>query len=256
LIQLPDSGHAVGNALCQVTEKIHQLDAIAAPWLAGPTWAAELPCCNDRRMHMGAQQVLRWLAAAAAGMIAGRWLLRRGAAHAHSSGLADMLNTDVSALAGPIRAHALEADVNPILLAAILHNESYKPHSPLLERAWQKLHRDSALGVANMHRAAYEQTRRGRPFAERPWKDLAHDADLAVRAAAWHLRDLATHLPDSREATYTSDELLAMGYVAGARNMLKFARGASPGPQARAYVDRLREYWPQARGVVDAPASR
>jgi hypothetical protein len=45
-----------------------------------------------------------------------------------------------------------------------------------------------------------------------------------VCAAAWHLRDLATHLPDSQEAVYTFDEMLAMGYVAGASNMLRFAR--------------------------------
>ena len=205
---------------------------------------------------MGAQRVLRWLVAATAGLVAGGWLLRRAAAHAHTAGLAKMLNTDLSRLAGPIRTHACEAGVNPVLLAAILHNESYKPHSPLLERAWQKLHRDSALGVANMHRAAYERTRRGRPFAERRWQDLAHDADLAVRAAAWHLRDLGEHLPEHRTAQYSHDELLAMGYVAGARNMLKFARGASPGPQARAYVERLREYWPQAHKAVEPHTSR
>jgi hypothetical protein len=36
----------------------------------------------------------------------------------------------------------------------------------------------------------------------------------------------------------------AMGYVAGARNVLTFVRGTSPGPPARAYVERFREYWP------------
>ena len=205
---------------------------------------------------MAALRVLRWLVVATAGLIAGGWLLRRGAAHAHTVGLAKVLNTDLSRLAGPIRAYAGEAEVNPVLLAAILHNESYKPHSPLLERAWQKLHRDSALGVANMHRAAYERTRRGRPFAERRWHDLAHDADLAVRAAAWHLRDLAEHLPAHGTAPYSHDGLLALGYVAGARNMLKFARGASPGPQAGAYVERLREYWPQARELVEPHIGR
>jgi hypothetical protein len=102
-----------------------------------------------------------------------------------------------------------------------------------------------------MHRLAYARTRRGRPFAGRPWQDLAHDVDLAVCAAAWHLRDLATQLPEPRVSTFTDDQLLAMGYVSGARNMHRFARGRRPGPQAQAYVDRLREHWSRACVAVD-----
>ncbi|MFL6122199.1 transglycosylase SLT domain-containing protein [Actinophytocola sp.] len=168
--------------------------------------------------------------------------------------MAKVVNTDVSRLAGPVREHAGAAGVNPVLLMAILANESYKPHIPLLERAWQKLHRDSALGVANMHRGAYERTRRGRSFARRSWKELAHDESLAVEAAAWHLHDLAARLP-GRASGFTDDELLAMGYNAGARNMLRFARGTRPGAQAQAYLDRLREHWAQARDAVGTSSS-
>jgi hypothetical protein len=179
------------------------------------------------------------------------WLVRRGAAHAHTAGVAGVApGTDPARLAEEVRAHADAAGVNPVLLMAILYNESYKPHIPVLERAWQKLHRDSAFGVANMHRGAYERTRHGRPFAGRSWKELPHDAGLAVEAAAWHLHDLATRLPGDRASTFTDDELLAMGYNAGARNMVRFAQGTGPGPQARAYVDRLREHWARAEAAL------
>jgi soluble lytic murein transglycosylase-like protein len=190
-----------------------------------------------------------------AAVVMGGWLVRRGAAHAHTSGVAGLTpqGRDPARLAASVRTHADAAGVSPVLVMAILYNESYKPHVPLLERAWQRLHRDSSFGVANMHRRTYEHTRPGRPFAERAWKELAHDADLAIQAAAWHLRDLAEQLPQSRAdapADFTAHELLAMGYNAGARNMARFAGGRQPGPQARAYVDRLRDHWPQAEQAL------
>jgi hypothetical protein len=141
---------------------------------------------------------------------------------------------DPARLAPEVRTHADAADVNPVLLMAILYNESYKPHIPLLERAWQALHRDSSFGVANMHRRTYEHVRSDRPFAARAWKELPADADLAIQAAAWHLHDLRSTLPDHTGSSFTTDELLATGYNAGARNMLRFADGREPGPQARA----------------------
>jgi hypothetical protein len=203
---------------------------------------------------VGQQRAARWLALVAGLVALSGWLVRRGAAHAHTAGVAGMVSTDVSGFAAEVRTHAGAAGVNPVLLMAILHNESYKPHIPLLERAWQKLHRDSAFGVANMHRITYERTRRGRSFAHRSWKELPHDTDLAVQAAAWHLHDLATRLPAHRANTFTEDELLAMGYNAGTRNMLRFARGIQPGRQARGYLDRLREHWAPAREALGAEA--
>jgi hypothetical protein len=193
---------------------------------------------------------VRWSLVVVAVVTVSGWLMRRGAAHAHTAGVTRVVSADVSGLAAEVRTHADAAGVNPVVLMAILYNESYKPHIPLLERAWQKLHRDSAFGVANMHRGTYERTRRGRPFAERSWKELPHDTDLAIQAAAWHLHDLATRLPTDRTNTFTQDELLAMGYNAGTRNMLRFARGTTPGPQAQAYLDRLREHWTPARDAL------
>jgi hypothetical protein len=191
-----------------------------------------------------------------AALVAG-WLVRRLAAHAHSTGLAGMTpqatSHDPERLAPAVRAHAEAAEVNPVLLMAILYNESYKPHGPLLERAWQLLHRDSAFGVANMHRLAYERTRRGRPFAGRTWSELPGDPDLAVQAAAWHLHDLLAQLPRLTTDTFTADELVAMGYNAGVRNMSRFAKGTPPGPRAQAYLDQLREHWPRAEAALEAP---
>lgn len=196
--------------------------------------------------HRHAGRLLGALSAVAVG----GWLVRWGAARAHTAGIAGMtrqtMSRDPARLAPEVRTHAGAAGVNPVLLMAILYNESYKPHIPLLERAWQTFRRDSSFGVANMHRRTYEHTRAGRPFAERAWRDLPDDPELAVQAAAWHLHDLRARLPRTPRGAFTADELLAMGYNAGERNMLRFADGRQPGPRARAYVDRLREHWHQA----------
>ncbi|GAA2247623.1 MULTISPECIES: transglycosylase SLT domain-containing protein [Kitasatospora] len=145
-----------------------------------------------------------------------------------------------------VRASAARAGVNPQLLMAILYNESYKPHDPALERAWQRLKPDSAFGIANMHRAAFDDTKQGRDFAGRSWEELPDHPDLAVEAAAWYLHDLAEQLPSHWSASYTKDELLAFGYNAGAGNMLAFARGTTPGSLAQSYLDRLRGNWAKA----------
>jgi hypothetical protein len=204
----------------------------------------------------------RWLLGTVSAVALSGWLVRRGAARAHTVGAAGVIpqatSRDPDRLAPEVRAHADATGVNPVLLMAILYNESYKPHVPLLERAWQKLHRDSAFGVTNMHRGAYEHARRGRPFAGRAWKELPRDPGLAIQAAAWHLHDLAARLPHrpagspapSPASPLTTDELLALGYNAGARNMLRFASGTRPGPQAQAYLDRLREHWSQAEETL------
>jgi soluble lytic murein transglycosylase-like protein len=149
-----------------------------------------------------------------------------------------------------VRAHAEAAGVGPQLLMAILYNESYKPHDPALERAWQKIDPDAAFGVANMHKAAFDEAKQGRDFATRDWQELPDDPDLAIAAAAWHLHDLAAQLPRSVTGTYTRDELLALGYNAGASSMLAFANDARPGELAQSYLDRLRTNWPQAEEAV------
>ncbi|KDN88034.1 hypothetical protein KCH_01110 [Kitasatospora cheerisanensis KCTC 2395] len=149
-----------------------------------------------------------------------------------------------------VRKYAAEAGVDPQLLMAILFNESYKPHGPDVERAWQKMKPEASFGVANMHRAAYEECRRGRPFADRPWEDLPDDPALAVRAAAWHLHDLGAQLPAKWSGSYNKNELMALGYNTGAGNMLAFARGANPGPEARSYLDRLHDNWTKSADAL------
>ncbi|KAA2261544.1 transglycosylase SLT domain-containing protein [Solihabitans fulvus] len=148
--------------------------------------------------------------------------------------------------ADQVATHAASAGVDPQLLMAILYNESYKPHDPAFERAWQKSKPDSAFGIANMHKAAFDEAKRGRPFAGRDWQELPDDPNLAVQAAAWHLHDLAAQLPGTWPASYTKDEMLAFGYNAGAGNMILFAQGTKPGTQAQSYVDTLRSNWDKA----------
>lgn len=140
--------------------------------------------------------------------------------------------------------------MNPTLLMAILYNESDKPHDPATERAWQKLKPDAAFGIANMHKAAFEDTRKGRDFANREWQELPDDPTLAIDAAAWFLHDLAAQLPARTTGPYTRDELLGLGYDAGAGSMKAFARGEKPGSVAQNYLDRLRANMPTAEQAM------
>ncbi|MEV6236723.1 lytic transglycosylase domain-containing protein [Lentzea sp. NPDC051838] len=149
-----------------------------------------------------------------------------------------------------VRTHAEAASVSPRLLMAILYNESYKPHDPALERAWQKIDPDASFGVANMHKATFDEAKQGRDFADRDWQELPDDPGLAVAAAAWHLHDLDALLPQSWTDAYSRDELLALGYNAGASSMLAFANNTRPGKLAQAYLDRLRTNWPLAEDAI------
>ena len=160
------------------------------------------------------------------------------------------MNQDPAEFADSVVEHAGAAEINPVLLMAVLYNESYKPHDPELERAWQKIDPDAAFGVANMHRAAFDDTKQGRPFADRQWEELPDDPDLAIQAAAWYLHDLAARLPVHERPPFTHDDLLALGYNAGPGAMREVANGSAPGTQAQSYVDRLRGNWAKAQDAV------
>ncbi len=69
-------------------------------------------------------------------------------------------NYDPAHFAVQVRKSAKKAAVNPQLLMAILYNEDYKPHNPELERSWQRIKPDASFGIANMHRAAFNETKR------------------------------------------------------------------------------------------------
>jgi transglycosylase-like protein with SLT domain len=157
-------------------------------------------------------------------------------------------NYDPAQFAVQVRKSAGRADVSAQLLMAILYNEDYKPHDPSLERSWQRIKDDSAFGIANMHRAAFDETKRGR-FGKRQWEELPDHPELAIEAAAWHLHDLAGRL-GSRRGKYSKDELLAMGYNSGAGNMRAFATGSKPGAQVQSYLDNLHDNWDKAAKAV------
>jgi soluble lytic murein transglycosylase-like protein len=150
---------------------------------------------------------------------------------------------DPAHFATDVRRYAKSAGINPQLLMAILYAESYKPHDPKFERQWAAVDSDPAFGIANMHKPAFDETKRGRDFAKRKWEELPDNPALAIEAAAWHLHDLAKRLPSKRADLYTKDELLALGYNAGGGNMRIFARGRKAGPQAQSYLDRIQKYW-------------
>ncbi|MFI2200224.1 lytic transglycosylase domain-containing protein [Streptomyces sp. NPDC020192] len=157
---------------------------------------------------------------------------------------------DPARYAAQVRARARQTGVSAQLLMAILYNEAYKPHDAAFERAWQKYKPDAAFGIADMHRATFDEVKQGRDFAGRSWGELPDDRDLAIEAEAWYLHDLAAQLPARRPASYATNDLLALGYNTGAGNMLAFARGATPGSQARSYLDRLHANWTKAGEAV------
>ncbi len=161
-------------------------------------------------------------------------------------------NADPAKYAPQVKLHAREAGVDAQLLMAILYNEDYKPHDPAFERAWQKRDPNAAFGIANMHQAAFEDTRRGRDFANRQWNELPDDPDLAIEAAAWYLHDLAATLPAHRPAGYTRDDLLAMGYNAGPTTMVSIANGAKPAADVASYVQTLHDNWSKAAKALRA----
>ncbi len=150
---------------------------------------------------------------------------------------------------------AREAGVSPLLVMTVLHNEAYKPHHPLLERLWQWWKPGASFGVANMHRATFERVRRTHGLSGR-WQDLRDDPAFAIRTAALHLKDLDRSLPGQHVRRYARDELLALGYNTGERNMRAFARGVPPGPMARSYLRRFRaNLEPAARALADGARS-
>jgi Transglycosylase SLT domain len=148
-----------------------------------------------------------------------------------------------------VRTHAKAAAISPVLLMAILYNESYKPHDPDLERAWQKLDPNAAFGVANMHEAAFDDVKQGRPFADRQWTELPDDPDLAIQAAAWYLHDLGAGLAGGTGGHKRTD-LLAIGYNAGPGHMAAVATGTEPNAGATDYLAKLHENWSRARQAL------
>jgi soluble lytic murein transglycosylase-like protein len=157
---------------------------------------------------------------------------------------------DPADFAAPVERYAGQAGIDPQLLMAILYNESYKPHDPSFERAWQKLNPGAAFGIANMHQATFDEVKQGRSFAGSSWEQLPDDPDLAIESAAWYLHDLATDLPAHWPGDYTKDELLALGYNTGPSNMMAFARGVQMGAQAQTYLDTLRQNWAKSGKAV------
>ncbi|MEV0651082.1 transglycosylase SLT domain-containing protein [Phytomonospora sp. NPDC050363] len=158
---------------------------------------------------------------------------------------------DPADYAAEVREHAAEADVNPVLLMAILYNESYKPHDPEAERAWQLLDPDASFGIANMHKAAFDDTKRGRDFEGRQWEELPDDRELAVQAAAWYLHDLAGQLPEDAAGEYSGDQLLAAGYNAGPGSMAAYAGGAEPSASVAAYMAKIEANWEKSEKAIE-----
>jgi hypothetical protein len=161
-------------------------------------------------------------------------------------------NPDPARYAAQVRTYAAAAGVDPVLLMAILYNEDYKPHDPGFERAWLRINPDAALGIANMHQAAFDDTKQSRDFATRGWQELPDDPALAVEAAAWYLHDLAARLPSRNASHYTTTDLLAIGYNAGPSTMTDVAHGVHLSDEVQSYLDTLHTNWARATTALAA----
>jgi hypothetical protein len=159
-------------------------------------------------------------------------------------------NPDPGRYAPQVRTYAAAASIDPVLLMAILYNEDYKPHDAAFERAWQQMNPDAAFGIANMHQAAFDDTKRGRAFAGRDWHELPDDPALAIEAAAWYLHDLAGRLPTRNTSRYSTTDLLAIGYNAGPTAMVDIAHGAHVSDQVQSYLDTLHNNWAKATAAL------
>jgi hypothetical protein len=167
------------------------------------------------------------------------------------SSLAELTaNPDPAEYAPQVRTYAAAAAIDPQLLMAILYNENYKPHDPALQRAWLSINPDASLGIANMHRAAFDDTKRGRDFAGRSWEELPDDPALAVEAAAWYLHDLAGDIPDGYRGPYTDTDLLAIGYNAGPSTLTAAVNGSHLTASVQAYLDELHTNWATAEKAL------
>jgi hypothetical protein len=159
-------------------------------------------------------------------------------------------NPDPARYAAQVRTYAAAAGTDPVLLMAILYNEDYKPHDAAFERTWQQMNPDAAFGIANMHQAAFDDTKQGRDFAGRDWHELPDDPALAIEAAAWYLHDLARRLPAHNTSRYTTTDLLAIGYNAGPTTMADVARGAHLSAEVQSYLDTLHKNWAKATAAL------
>jgi hypothetical protein len=149
-----------------------------------------------------------------------------------------------------VRTYAAAAGIDPRLLMAILYNENYKPHDPAMQRAWLSLNPDASLGIANMYKAAFDDTKRGRDFAGRSWEELPDDPALAVEAAAWYLHDLASYIPVGYSGPYLDTDLLAIGYNAGPSTLTAAVNGSHLTASVEDYVNELHANWTTAEKAL------
>ena len=163
---------------------------------------------------------------------------------------------DALTCSGPVKyidtvvTDAAQAQVDPRLLLAILYNESgchfrHIPHSVACEDF--RSHLNGALGIANMHPAAFAQAQaqsQAGTALTGTWQDLANNPGLDIQAEAWYIAYLDQQLPSTWPSAYGENELLAMMYNGGATNLLPVVQGTEdPGPVAQGYLDDVQGNW-------------
>ncbi|MBG6137823.1 RHS repeat domain-containing protein [Longispora fulva] len=164
--------------------------------------------------------------------------------------------------ADSILAAAAEAGIDPLLLFAILLNESCDLKCvTYADGAWRAFstfktwwwtgtgiwskEAGPSIGVGQMKEGTFEKTRAAHyQLADVAWSDLDSDDDLAIRATAFRLKDLDRLLPNGFEGftepggvNYSRDKLVAYGYNAGDEYMVQKASGTGGPLEYTHYIE-------------------
>ncbi|WP_158619010.1 DNRLRE domain-containing protein [Micromonospora sp. M71_S20] len=99
-----------------------------------------------------------------------------------------------------------------------------------------------SIGMAQMQEGTFDKTKANHPeiFAGREWSEMVDDNELAITAMAYHVKDLQAELAAvGNRSSLRTDELIAVGYNQGAKNMLEFATsGRAPNPESASDAEK------------------
>lgn len=125
-------------------------------------------------------------------------------------------------------------------------------------RPWFSDTTGNSLGLTNMKEEAFNSLKQQYPaeFARHEWSDLMTSEHLAIKAAAYRLKQIKesptmADVPESLKAKITLNEYLAAGYNAGDENLRNYRNAGDLGPEGAAYAQRANDYFLQAQELMD-----
>ncbi|MFI7528046.1 hypothetical protein [Nocardia salmonicida] len=125
-------------------------------------------------------------------------------------------------------------------------------------RPWLSDTNGNSLGLTNMKEEAFNSLKKQYPteFARHEWSDLMTSEHLAIKAAAYRLKQIKesptmADVPLSLKEKITLNEYLAAGYNAGDKNLENYRNAGDLGPEGAAYAQRANTYFLQAQDLMD-----